>query len=36
MIVSWIMVGVVIVLLAWSEALLRDEDMEEDEDDPVS
>lgn len=32
MIISWIMVGVVIVLLAWSEQLLRDEDMEEDDD----
>lgn len=32
MIMAWVLVFVVIVLLAWSEALLRDEDMEEDDD----
>ena len=30
MIMAWVLVFVVIVLLAWSEALLRDEDMEDD------
>lgn len=30
MIMAWVLVFVVIGLLAWSEQLLRDEDMEED------
>lgn len=32
MIMAWVLVFVVIGLLAWSEQLLRDEDMEEDDD----
>lgn len=33
MIMAWVLFFVVICLLAWSEQLLRDEDMEEDDED---